>query len=58
MWKLDYLIVRQDGSGNLLKQKKKNIKYRSKGAYRELPIDKGKYDRNFIKNQVKEEMER
>jgi hypothetical protein len=56
--KLDYLIVHLDGKGNLITQKQKSLKFRSKGEFKEIPLNKGKYDRNAIKKQIESEEER
>lgn len=58
MPKLDFVIITQDGKGNLIKQKKGSLKVRSKGEFYEYPLKKGGYDRNAIKKQIEKEEER
>ena len=56
--KLDYLIIKLDGKGNLIKQKQKSLKYRSKGEWTDLPLNKGKYNRAEVKKELKGDEER
>lgn len=58
MPKLDCYIVKADSGANLIKKKQCSLKVRLKGEVREIPLNKGKYDRNAIKKQIESEEER
>ena len=58
MPKLDWVITNLDGKGNMIKQKQGTLKVRLKGEVREIPLNKGKYNRNAIKKQIEREEER
>lgn len=58
MPKLDCYIVKADSGANMIKQKKGTLKVRLKGEVREIPLNKGKYNRNAIKKQIEREEER
>lgn len=58
MPKLDWVITNLDGKGNMIKQKQGTLKVRLKGEVREIPLNKGKYNRAKINRQIGDEEER
>jgi hypothetical protein len=58
MPKLDCYIVKADSGANMIKQKQGTLKVRLKGEVREIPLNKGKYDRSKINKQIGDEEER
>lgn len=56
MPKINYLIIKLDGRGNLITTKNKCLKCMKKGEFYEIPLNKGVYNRNKIGKKLEKEI--